>query len=158
MNAPFLRPVGCPRGVDPAQWRKAVQARIEQHADALAGLIDALDHMDGDPDFEPTLGSPEDKAGNFEGWRFPQGADQTYWADGRGDDERELEDEHGGDVQDEPHDEVDEGSADFCLADELPAESQMSDEERDEVRAECNRLLATILQPSVVLAFRRSVR
>lgn len=47
-NTPFLRPAGCPIGIDPTRWRKAVLDRIEQHADALALLINALDQMDGD--------------------------------------------------------------------------------------------------------------
>ena len=53
MNVPFLRPLGCPAGVDPAEWRKAVADRIEQMQDAMRVLIDALDVMDGDPDLEP---------------------------------------------------------------------------------------------------------
>ena len=52
MNAPFFRPQGCPVGVDPAEWRKAVAERIEQMQDAMRALIDALDTMDGDPDLE----------------------------------------------------------------------------------------------------------
>jgi hypothetical protein len=157
MNAPFLRPTGCPMGVDPVQWRRAVQARIEQHADALAVLIDALDQMDVDPDYEPTLGSPEAKAGNFEGWQFPHSIDQTHWADGQGG-ERELEDEHGGDVQDEPHDYVDEGNADFCAADEMTGANVMTHDKRDRVHAECDRLLAQansqLLPAATILPFR----
>ena len=52
MNAPFFRPQGCPVGVDPAEWRKAVAERIEQMQDAMLALIEALDLMDGDPDLE----------------------------------------------------------------------------------------------------------
>lgn len=64
MNAPFLRPAGCPAGVDPSDWRQALSDRIEQMAAAMTNLIDALDVMDGDPDFEPNsdeldLSTPE---------------------------------------------------------------------------------------------------
>ena len=54
MNAPFLRPAGCPAGVDPSEWRQAISDRIEQMAAAMTNLIDALDVMEGDADFEPT--------------------------------------------------------------------------------------------------------
>jgi hypothetical protein len=54
MNVPFLRPCGCPIGVDPAAWRRALEQRIDQHAAVLSSLIDAPDTMDGDADFEPT--------------------------------------------------------------------------------------------------------
>ena len=64
MNAPFLRPAGCPAGVDPSEWRQAISDRIEQMAAAMMNLIDALDVMEGDADFEPTgdeldLSAPE---------------------------------------------------------------------------------------------------
>ncbi len=55
MNAPFLRPMGCPAGVDPVRWRKAVVDRVEQLQDAMLRLIAALDQMDGDCDREPSL-------------------------------------------------------------------------------------------------------
>jgi hypothetical protein len=47
-----LRPVACPFGVEPAAWRKALVARIDQQAAVLSALIDALDAMDGDCDLE----------------------------------------------------------------------------------------------------------
>lgn len=52
MNAPFLRPRGCPIGVDPVTWRQAVEARIEQLHDTTIALIAALDEMESDPDLE----------------------------------------------------------------------------------------------------------
>lgn len=61
MNA--LRPFGAPAGVDPAEWRAAVAARIDQLHDAMLALIAVLDLMDGDPDLEdsgdlePSLGA-----------------------------------------------------------------------------------------------------
>ncbi|WP_108462262.1 hypothetical protein [Devosia naphthalenivorans] len=52
MNVPFLRPHGCPSGLDPSDWRKALAERIDRHAAILSNLIDALDAMDGDCDLE----------------------------------------------------------------------------------------------------------
>ena len=52
MNVPFLRPRGCPGGIDPSDWRKALAERIDRHAAILSNLIDALDAMDGDYDLE----------------------------------------------------------------------------------------------------------
>jgi len=52
MNLPFLRPRGRPIGVDTAEWRKALEQRIDQHAAVLSTLIEALDAMDGDCDLE----------------------------------------------------------------------------------------------------------
>ncbi|HEV2517924.1 MAG TPA: hypothetical protein VGV07_21915 [Devosia sp.] len=67
MNAPFLRPHGCPRGVDPVEWRQVVEARLEQLQDAMLSLIEALNRMDGDTDLEPWLagsvGETEDREG-----------------------------------------------------------------------------------------------
>lgn len=55
MNLPFLAPMGCPPGVDPAEWREAVAARVEELQDAMQALIASLDHMEGDPDLEPSI-------------------------------------------------------------------------------------------------------
>lgn len=41
MNSLFLRPSGCPYGVDPRDWRIAV---VERQANSQSALIDALDH------------------------------------------------------------------------------------------------------------------
>jgi hypothetical protein len=54
----------------------------------IEGLIAILDQMDGDENLEPYLA----------------GLDEFSL------DDREDEDEHGGDIQDEPHDETDEGN------------------------------------------------
>ncbi len=35
--------VPLPDGVTPAEWRKGVRARIEQHLDCVKALVDALD-------------------------------------------------------------------------------------------------------------------
>lgn len=66
---------------------RAARARIEREIDRLIELLDAID---GDLDLEPSLGWPEGGPDLF-------AADHAY-------DELEEEDEHGGDVVDEPHD------------------------------------------------------
>lgn len=81
MNAPFLRPHGCPIGVDPVMWRKAIEARIETLQDVIATLIAALDLMDIDEDLEPSLAGVSGAT-----------------------DDCELTDEDGGDILDENHD------------------------------------------------------
>jgi len=53
MNAPFLRPAGCPVGVDPRNWRAAVESRVDELLSAAALLLAFLDRMDGDTDLEP---------------------------------------------------------------------------------------------------------
>lgn len=92
-----LRPKGCPPGVDPARWRKAVAKRIERHHAAADALIAALDAMDGDADLEPSLAG-------FDGLGDDREGDDADNPAG------ELVDEDGGDVQDERHDATDEGN------------------------------------------------
>ena len=92
MNAPFLRPHGCPIGIDPATWRKAVAERIEAHHEAMQALIDALDRSDVDPDLEPSLAAAECQPGRV--WLNEYG-DQSQWTSS-GTDDRES-----GDVSDE---------------------------------------------------------
>jgi hypothetical protein len=74
----------------PKDVRSAIEAAIEQHQAAMTGLIALLDAFDGDTDLEPALG---------------------YSVYGRKEDDLE-----GGDVQDEPHDEDDEGNNEPSLA------------------------------------------
>lgn len=62
-------------------------------ADRIEADMAALDALGGDADFEPSLGAPNP---------FSAGPADD-WAAGSTDD-REEENEHGGDVQDEPHD------------------------------------------------------
>lgn len=48
-----IRPRGmAPEGIDPKIWRKAMHLRIRQLLDQAHALLDALDDMDVDPDFE----------------------------------------------------------------------------------------------------------
>ncbi|MFN3507464.1 MAG: hypothetical protein ACK4ZU_08305 [Allorhizobium sp.] len=96
--------------------RKQIEATIEH-------LLSVLDHFDGDEnleengDLEPTLGAPERHPSSWEfapfgvvcresgPLRHVREKSQDGWADGlRGDHEREEENEHGGDILDEPHD------------------------------------------------------
>lgn len=51
-NILSLAPAGCPKGIQPQEWRKAVTARIDALADQMSALIEALDQMDGDTDLE----------------------------------------------------------------------------------------------------------
>ena len=161
MNAPFLRPVGCPVGVEPVEWRKALLARIEDQAAVLSALVDALDAMDGDADAEPWLGAPEAPNGSAP-WgaeRTEQGS-QLHWANGDSSDVEE-ENEHGGDVQDEPHDLIDEGNADYSCPDDLGTPSPMSDDDRDAAWVEAERLVAkarAMLPAPTILQFQRPYR
>jgi hypothetical protein len=144
VNAPFLRPRGCPIGIDLATWREAIATRLEQLSEAMAALVAALDQMDGDADFElngdefdfsapeswrpfdtsllddsedyeddgttePILGAPETVVTppfwSSSTHRTPEG-EQTHWAAGSNRirlDDAEAENEHGGNILDEPH-------------------------------------------------------
>lgn len=48
-----LVPTGCPKGIQPHEWREAIAARIDLLADQMCALIATLDQMDSDPDLEP---------------------------------------------------------------------------------------------------------
>lgn len=103
MNAPVgtLKPFGMPEGMDPHEWRKAVEKQLNELFDRATSLITALDVMEADCDLEdgadcePWLGWGE---------RGPHAT--MPWQDGRGSphDDREEENEHGGDINDERHD------------------------------------------------------
>lgn len=84
--------------------RRRLRKRIEA---AVSRLIEALDALDPDPEAEPWLGTPELPT-SCRAIMFLPGAGWAHsmpleWARGANDD-RETEDEHGGDVLDEPHD------------------------------------------------------
>ena len=143
MNAPFLRPAGCPYGIHPADWRNALVERIERQAAVLTALVDALDAMEGDADCEPWLGANE-----------PIGSAiaQLHWTSGASD-SREEENEHGGDIQDEPHDDISKG----CPVDEMPIHGRMTDEQSRAAWDESQRMITQArakLPPSVVLQFK----
>ena len=94
---------------DPDRQRiRELRRRIADRIEADLALLDALD---GDPDAEPSLGAPEPIIPVGYGHVRCAATDQAHWADGAADDreqdagdEREEEDEHGGDILDEPHD------------------------------------------------------
>ncbi|MGU3665050.1 hypothetical protein ACLBX9_12790 [Methylobacterium sp. A49B] len=97
------------QAADPDRQRiRELRRRIADRIEADLALLDALD---GDPDSEPSLGAPEPVIGSGFGLGPRVLTDQERWAEGSADDreqdagdEREEENEHGGDIQDEPHD------------------------------------------------------
>lgn len=90
---------------------RAKRARIEREIDRL---IELLDVIDGDLDLEPSLGWPED------------GPD--HLAENVTQDDREEEDEHGGDVVDEPHDPEGEENDSQVLEWPFPGETVINDD------------------------------
>ncbi|MGX5800237.1 hypothetical protein ACWGS9_03240 [Bradyrhizobium sp. Arg314] len=97
-----LKPFGIPDGVDPRTWRQAIEKELNALFDKATALITALDLMEIDCDLEDGA-----DAEPWLGWgeRGPKTLSSVF-LDGRGSayDDRELEDEHGGDINDEPHD------------------------------------------------------
>lgn len=74
-------------------------------ATTIERLIGVLDALDPDPDLEPDADSEP-----WLGWRDAAfGRSITDCVDGARHDDREDEDEHGGDIVDEPHDQLDQG-------------------------------------------------
>ncbi|MCJ2092189.1 hypothetical protein MKK67_06720 [Methylobacterium sp. J-072] len=89
----FFAETGIP--VTAAELRRRIEDRIE----ADLALLDALDP---DPEAEPSLGASEPfTVGPALDWVYGSGDDREEDAG----DDREHENEHGGDIQDEPHDE-----------------------------------------------------
>ncbi|BCH32662.1 hypothetical protein MesoLjLc_45920 [Mesorhizobium sp. L-8-10] len=96
MNAhtPLLKPYGCPAGIAPHEWRRAVEIRLEELLDQSMALITALDMMEVDADFEPYLA-------------------------GTGGDDREDENEHwDGNPDDEDSHDAEADPAEWGVADE----------------------------------------
>jgi len=79
-------------------------------ATTIERLIDMLDALDEDADLEPSLGSGDDREGDFSDHEHSLGWGQGSQSALHTSDEREEENEHGGDIQDVPHDAVDEGN------------------------------------------------
>lgn len=78
MNAVHaLKPAGIPVGINPQEWRQAIERRLNELLDQSFALITALDLMEVDPDFEP------------------------YLADTWGDDREEENEHHDGNPDDE---------------------------------------------------------
>ncbi|RUW53737.1 hypothetical protein [Mesorhizobium sp. M8A.F.Ca.ET.021.01.1.1] len=101
MNAHIrtLKPFAMPKGMDPRTWRQTIEKELNALFDKATALITALDVMEADgedledgADAEPWLGWGE---------RGPGGT--MSFQDGRGSayDDREEENEHGGDILDE---------------------------------------------------------
>ena len=92
--------------------RQRVRELRRRIADRIEADLALLDALDGDPDAEPSLGAPEPIiTGGFGYGDRCRHSDQAYWAGGNSDDQeydagsdREEENEHGGDILDEPHD------------------------------------------------------
>lgn len=74
-----------------------VRTLIEQ---AIEGLLQLLDDLDGDADLEPTLGAPEVGLPDFTRYlcRTFEGTTQEHWSGGRGD----LEEEEQHDAEYDP--------------------------------------------------------
>lgn len=114
--AGFETPVSDDREGDPGETEPTLGWTLATVQDGRKwlGNADFGDELEADrSDYEPNLGSPEVPAerlvpGGSHGWHFKRGS-QEHWAGGRGDDTEE-ENEHAGDVLDEPHDERDEGN------------------------------------------------
>lgn len=106
MNAVIrtLKPFGIPDGVDPRTWRQAIEAQLNDLLDRAMSLIDALDCMEADCDLEdgadaePWLGWSERGPSAIMPWNDDLRASPH--------DDRELEDEHGGDINDEPQEDA----------------------------------------------------
>lgn len=107
-----MRPVGCPAGIDPVTWRRAVEARAETLLDMVAALMASLDQMDADPDLEPSMG-----------WAWPEPV-HGYAPDA---DMCEVEDDKC--VCDDPHDgcldmgELDTADNEYSLGWGIPTET-----------------------------------
>lgn len=77
----------------------AVQQTLRQRVEAeIDNLVSLLDRIDGDPDFEPWLGSIE-----ITSFHTVENVPQDIWSGGNRDD-REGTNEDGGNVLDVPHD------------------------------------------------------
>jgi hypothetical protein len=76
-------PFSVPRAL-PKETRVKISAAIDAHLNAVDRLIEVLDCVDGDPDFEPSLGAGS-CTGGFSGGAN-HGFDQTFWASGSRDD------------------------------------------------------------------------
>lgn len=134
----------------PAEQRRLLRRKLEQAANKLCGVLDRLiaemDALDGDADFEPSLGSVGAPVSYYSGGEWAQGVT----------DDREMEcEDEGAQCDDEGHDSDTEpnGDEDDC--------SRSEDElQAHEIWAARNRDYASItgLMPQVLsLGFHGSV-
>ncbi|TXM95415.1 hypothetical protein FV232_07280 [Methylobacterium sp. WL30] len=102
--------LGLDRHFSEADYRRLKTLR-RSVADRIESDLALLDMLAGDVDLEPSLGAPEAATHTYRdhGPLLAWGSGATDDREDSADDDREEENEHGGDVQDEPHDaEVDE--------------------------------------------------
>lgn len=110
-SGPVTVAIAAMRSADPDLDRQRVRELRRRIAERIEADIALLDALDGDSDAEPSLGAPEPIIPVGYGQVRCPATDQANWADGGNDDreqdagdDREEEDEHGGDILDEPHD------------------------------------------------------
>lgn len=86
------------------QRRKLLEAALDRLLGAVDGVLAELDAMDGDADFEPSLGAPERHPALYNVFD-PRRSSQDLWSAGGDSDEREdLCENEGGQCEDEGHD------------------------------------------------------
>ena len=92
----MLKPYGMPKGMNPRTWRQEVEKRLNELLDRAMSLITALDLMEADCDLEDSADSEP-----WLGWgdRGPSALSAASPHD-----DREEENEHGGDILDVAHD------------------------------------------------------
>ncbi|MGU3449709.1 hypothetical protein [Methylobacterium sp. 391_Methyba4] len=115
-SGPVTVAIAALRSADPDLDRQRLRELRRRIADRIEADLALLDALDGDADLEPSLAACEPILGgglmSHRDGRVRRFEEQEHWAGGATDDreqdagdEREEEDEHGGDIQDEPHDE-----------------------------------------------------
>ncbi|MCJ2093271.1 hypothetical protein MKK67_12335 [Methylobacterium sp. J-072] len=91
--------------------RQRVRELRRRIADRIEADLALLDALSPDPDAEPSLGASEPfTVGPALDWVYGSGDDREEDAG----DDREHENEHGGDIQDEPHDEEPDREPSLC--------------------------------------------
>lgn len=94
MNAhvALLQPAGMPAGIDPRDWRKAIETRLNELLDQSFALITALDCMEADCDLEET--------GDLENWLgWPIGQGRSFGPDNTDREQDNSDDEDGHDAE-----------------------------------------------------------
>jgi hypothetical protein len=108
-------PTGCPVGIEPRRWRKALSRRVETHLALATALLSLLDGMADDCDLEdngdhePSLGGGTNAYGEYDlegdesetgDLSWPETGPQVFRDTlGTEDDEDSDPDEHNGDVE-----------------------------------------------------------
>lgn len=88
-------PTGCPIGIEPHLWRKAMSTRVQTHLALATALLSVLDGLDGDCDLEETAdleasdNADDEESDNDSGVEDqPHDADLDLW---EGDNSEDLE-------------------------------------------------------------------